>query len=496
MALPAQSNTKVPPRARYWRLRQDAPMPAIRSVHYVAAAIISGLLWLLIGETSGSSFGALLGVVTMGTVILILPLLFAQRQLVPGLIVLAYLAAVQPAIRVYIPTLRYNILEYTLPLSVFFILAQRRKFILTLPTFLYMMYLGLEIIGVINAERLDIVRAVLFSSSTLFLILLVADQIKLNDQQMTHIWQGYLVGVLSILVLVARILFSDAVITWTTASNSQVSAGMGPNQVSFLLSVGVFLALVLGDRATGQGRWVYRLLAGIFAYFMILTFSRGGLYIAMGATLLYYLFFQRPRRSTWPVLMTFAVLLYVALTLAVNTTQGLASERYRQLDSTNRVLLALQGWRIFLDNPIFGVGTANYNVAVASDNYFGSLSGAHNELIRAAAEHGVFGLFFWGLFAISAVVYVLRAHTGRTRALRLALLLVAFVSMFYNGLKLVVQPLLIMMAFSFFPEEDKQQEKEGGRGEQRYPGSARLRLIRQSANLPPTPDNTTPSTRE
>lgn len=488
MALPVHNNGKSLSGVRYWRLRQDAPMPAVRPIHYVAAAISSGLVWLLISETSGSTFGTLLGVVTIGAIIGIMPLLFARRHLVLGLIVLAYLTAVQPAIRVYIPALRYNILEYTLPLSVFFILAQRRKFALTLPTFLYMMYLGLEIIGVINATRLDIVRAVLFSSSTLFLILLVADQIKLNDQQMTHIWQGYLVGVLSIMVLVARILFSDAVIIWTTASNTQVSAGMGPNQVSFLFSVGVFLALVLGDKATGQGRWLYRLLAGVLAYFMILTFSRGGLYIATGAVLLYYLFFQRPRRSTWPVLIAFAILLYVALTLAVDTTQGLVLKRYSQLDTTNRVLLAVQGWQIFLDNPIFGVGTANYNVAVASDSYFGILSGAHNEFIRAAAEHGVFGLLFWGLFAISAVIYVLRAHTGRTRALRLALLFIAFASMFYNGLKLIIQPLLILMAFTFSPEEDKFEEKGLLRDKQRLsqttPQPARLRLIRQPTSSP------------
>ena len=202
-----------------------------------------------------------------------------------------------------------------------------------------------------------------------------------------------------------------------------------------------------------------------------------------------------PRRSTWPVLMAFAILLYAALTLAVDTTQGLVLERYSQLDSTNRVLLAVQGWRIFLDNPIFGVGTANYNVAVASDSYFGTLSGAHNELIRAAAEHGVFGLLFWGLFAISAVVYVLRAHTGRTRALRLALLFIAFASMFYNGLKLIIQPLLVLMAFTFSPEEDKLEEKAFDRNKQKLsytnPRSARLRLIRQSASSsfanPPAP---------
>lgn len=492
MALPMQksSSSRRSRVAGQWRAEQTIEMPSINSKQYAAATLVSGLLWLLIGETSGNSLGTLLGVVTIGIIVVMVPLLFAQRQLVLGMTVLAYLAAVQPAIRAYIPALRYNVLEYTLPISVFFILTQRRKFVLSFPTFFYMMYLGLEIAGVINVERLDIVRAVLFASFTLFLILLVADQIKLSDHHMTHIWRGYLVGVLSVLVLVARILFSDAVITWTTASNVQISAGMGPNQVSFILSVGVFLALVLGDRTIGQGRWVYRLLAGVLAYFMILTFSRGGLYIVTGATLLYYLFFQRPRRSTWPILFIFAFLLYIALTLASDTTQGLALERYRQLDTTNRILLAVQGWQVFLDNPLLGVGTANYHTVISGSDFFGAISGAHNELIRAAAEHGIFGLFFWGLFVISATVLTLRGHAGRTRGLRLALLFIAFASMFYNGLKLVIQPLLILMAFTFLPEENLSEENISSKKLKlddlyKNPHSARLRILRKPT-LPET----------
>jgi O-antigen ligase len=493
MALPVQSNTKRLPGTRHWRFYQDAPMPSLRSGHYIAAALASGFLWLIIGETSGSSLGTVLGVTTMGLIVVSVPLLVARRQLVPGLIVLVYLAAVQPALRTYVPALRYNILEYTLPVSVFFLLIQRRKFILSLPTFLYMMYLGLELIGVIKAERLDIVRAVLFSSFTLFLLLLVADQIKLNAQQLTHIWKGYLVGALSIILLVARILFSDAIITWTTASNAQVSAGMGPNQVSFILSVGVFLALVLGEQTTGQGRWFYRLLAGLLAYFMILTFSRGGLYIVAGAIFCYYLFFQRPRRSTWPILISFILLLYIVLSLASDTTQGLVLERYRQLETTNRLLLVAQGWRIFLDNPLLGVGTANYHLAVSANDLFGSVSGAHNEFIRAAAEHGIFGLTFWGLFAISSIVLVLRKYSGRDRALCLALLFVAFASMFYNGLKLIVQPMLILMAFTFLPEDSDSEGKADTKRGQRFhgvPQAARLRVISQ-----PTPQKFVPNKR-
>lgn len=488
MTLPIQRAKLASGINRSQKYQEYPLLPIFTSGHYAVASVVSILFWLFIGTISNATVTTVLGVVVMGAVVILSPILLAQRQIVAGLTILAYLAAMQPAIRVYIPALRYNILEYAFPLSVFFILAQRRKVVLSVPTFFYLLYLGLELIGVINAERLDIVRAVFFSSFTLWLILLVSDQIELPIEQISHIWRGYLVGSLSILVLLARILFSDAVITWTTESNSQFTAGMGPNQVSFILSVAVFLALVLGDQATGQGRLVYRLLAGLIAYFMVLTFSRGGLYIVTGAILLYYVFFQRLRRDTWTVLFIFGGLLYTVLTVASGTTQGAVLERYSNLDTTNRLLLAQQGWQIFLDNPILGVGTANYHVAVANNNYFGAVSGAHNELVRAAAEHGVFGLVFWSLFALAALVVALKGHSGRFRALRMALLFIAFMSMFYNGLKLIIQPLLIFMALTLIPSDlpvtKKQPDEISPATTSSYPARLQLtRKVRQQISL-------------
>ncbi len=487
MALPVE---KIRSSGRLNRRRWqpvEVLQPSFTSRQYIAAAVASALIWFLVGSLPNGSVSLLIGVLFIGGAVMLSPLLLAQRQIVAGLTVLAYLAAVQPAIRTYIPALRYNILEYTIPLSVFFILTQRRKFVLSVPTFFYLLYLGMEVVGVINSQHLDIVRSVFFASFTLFLILLVADQLELPIEQMTHIWQGYLVGALSILVLLARILLSGAVITWTTESNTQFTAGMGPNQVSFILSVAVFFALVLGDQATGRGRWIYRLLAGLLAYFMVLTFSRGGLYIVTGAILLYYLFFQRPQRSTWPVLFVFGGLIYAVLTIASDTTQGAILERYSNLDTTNRIVLAQQGWQLFLDNPILGVGTANYQAAVATGDYFGAFSGAHNELTRAAAEHGVFGLVFWCLFAFASLVITLRGQSGRFRALRLALLFIAFISMFYNGLKLVIQPLLILMAFTLISQSTTPEEavakKSGSLSSRTLPRLSRLQATRKAAFL-------------
>jgi hypothetical protein len=62
----------------------------------------------------------------------------------------------------------------------------------------------------------------------------------------------------------------------------------------------------------------------------------------------------------------------------------------------------------------------------------------------------------WIAFIVSAFLGVLRTgetHRGR-RGLRLVILIFATTSMFYNGLKLTVQPMMILLALSAFTVVD------------------------------------------
>ena len=104
---------------------------------------------------------------------------------------------------------------------------------------------------------------------------------------------------------------------------------------------------------------------------------------------------------------------------------------------------------MFQNNFVWGIGTGNYQNAV--QEYLGISSGAHNELIRAAAEHGVLGIFAWCLFMVSSLFLVLSSSRGKVRALRMAFVMIFFLYLAVNGLKLILQPLLLLISLSYSP---------------------------------------------
>src|SRR5207249_3056197 len=152
---------------------------------------------------------------------------------------------------------------------------------------------------------------------------------------------------------------------------------------------------------------------------------------------------QRPSLKTAVAVILVTGIAMLAFEVALNKTGEVVTARFNKLDTTNRTSLLKHGWRIFLDNPVVGVGTGNFYTVIKEEGYMKVASGSHNELTRAASEHGVLGLLAWTLFAGASLRQAAKGYRGTARALRVTLLLFAFVSMGYNALKLLVQPLLL-----------------------------------------------------
>ena len=109
----------------------------------------------------------------------------------------------------------------------------------------------------------------------------------------------------------------DAV-SFSDASNFQTSAGYGPNQVSSVLGLGallaVLLAILLEERT--RGRIMFGVLALVLGAQCALTFSRGGLYGAVGALVLAAPFLLKGARSR-VTLFVMASLLVIAVEAVV-----------------------------------------------------------------------------------------------------------------------------------------------------------------------------------
>jgi O-antigen ligase len=177
---------------------------------------------------------------------------------------------------------------------------------------------------------------------------------------------------------------------------------------------------------------------------MILSFSRGGVYFLGVIMMLYFLFNGRKAKSLLMLLMLIPVALFIYF-YVTETTHGLIEQRYSQQGSSGRDLLIEAGWQLFSRSPVTGVGTGNFNSEIyQSKLYFGE-SGAHNEFIRVAAEHGTLGILtYWGFFIFLFFEIWTRGKIQR----EYGIYFLAFFCMIivHNALKISLQPLLLLLA--------------------------------------------------
>ena len=191
-----------------------------------------------------------------------------------------------------------------------------------------------------------------------------------------------------------------------TQSNFETSGGFGPNQVSTILGLGIFIFFV--QLMLNSSKGILQIINGglvlFFAYRGLITFSRGGIYtgVAMILLLLAILYFQA-NFQTKPKIAGIIVLSFLA-TLAVWSyssikTNGLLDKRYANQDAagrekksqlSGREILIESELKMFYENPILGVGVGKNKELRKSQT--GIDLATHNEITRMLAEHGTLGI--------------------------------------------------------------------------------------------------------
>ncbi|MRX67883.1 O-Antigen ligase [Flavobacterium resistens] len=204
----------------------------------------------------------------------------------------------------------------------------------------------------------------------------------------------------------------------STGSNFETSGGFGPNQVSTILGLGVFIffrQLVLSSKSIKEIILNGCLLAFI-GYRGVVTFSRGGIItgVVMIACLLFFLY--QFSNAKGKIKFGFVLILTALMGIGVWTyssiqTGGLIEKRYANKDALGRekksVLSGREGImdseiKLFLDNPIMGVG-AGMGKEFRKES--GSVIASHNEITRMLAEHGMFGIFALLILFITPIVH-------------------------------------------------------------------------------------------
>jgi O-antigen ligase len=209
-----------------------------------------------------------------------------------------------------------------------------------------------------------------------------------------------------LVALVAPALGMTAIASYTTLTAEAIYFGrnslfitagnIGPDQVSFILGLGILAAFLFVMVEHGQRFLKLFMLACALWMFAqaLLTFSRGGIWAALGALVVAVFFLIRNRRQVFPIILFLSVIIaifYFFLLPRLNDyTGGAMVSRFESLNLTRRDVIARLDLKIFSENPIFGVGVGQS--MILRDMLTGSWDAPHIEYTRLLAEHGLLGL--------------------------------------------------------------------------------------------------------
>ena len=207
-----------------------------------------------------------------------------------------------------------------------------------------------------------------------------------------------------------------------TQSNFETSGGFGPNQVSTILGLGMFVffaQLILFSKS--KKMWFLNgALVLLISYRAIVTFSRGGVItgVAMIIGLIFLLYYYSNMKTKLKLSMVMVITAFMALsvwTYSSLQTSGLINKRYANEDAAGRAKKDKLGGReaimnaefnLFLNNPVTGVG-AGLGKQHRKDMGEVEDAASHNEITRMLAEHGMFGLLgILILFLTPLIMYI------------------------------------------------------------------------------------------
>ncbi len=217
-----------------------------------------------------------------------------------------------------------------------------------------------------------------------------------------------------------NVLFLGESIYFGASSNVLASGGFGPNQVSNTLSLGIVLCWLLLVQPRGQRLMPLFTIAAMVALAipMLLTFSRGGTWVAAGVLAVTMPSALKNNPHRWRILLILIVLGVIFVEgvwpWLNEFTAGALTERITSTSTTNRWELFLSEIQVWLDHPIFGVGPGLAQRYVAE--YYVPLNiQAHVEYSRLLAEHGILGMIALVLLIMGPIGNFLRADHPQTR---------------------------------------------------------------------------------
>ena len=263
--------------------------------------------------------------------------------------------------------------------------------------------------------------------------------LRITPAQMRWVFVCLVAPILSIAVVGSVVLQRYMPDEFQTGSMAVASGGFGPNQVSAILGLGILAAFLY--MVMGTGNPVATVAFAVLSLYLfrqcVITFSRGGLYMAVGGIAAAAFYLAGDKRTRLRLMAGMAlvlpVLFFVVWPQLENLTAGAIGERFRDTESTGRGLLIEADLETWAENPVLGSGPG---MGGKNRLKLFRVATAHTEYSRLVAEHGIFGLAAIALLVFLAVTNVRSAPTRLEKALAASMIVYAFLSMAVDGMRL------------------------------------------------------------
>ncbi len=331
-------------------------------------------------------------------------------------------------------------------------------------------YVSLYLIDVGNNIR----KAIAFNLSgpvTLGIAALFCFNIKLTKNQLEKVINFILFPLISTLVYIITYNPDVSSIATGTASNFAASGGFGPNQVSTVLGLGLFLATVryFYFSKVNWVRFLDLFLILIFGFRAIVTFSRGGVFTAIIMILAFIFIFYKSMSKKNKKAMTISIIIFVLLgvftwTISTIQTNGMIEKRYANQNAvgiekddvtTGRSELFIEEFEEFLKHPFLGVG-----VGRIKDLRFqktGIHAASHNEMSRIIAEHGLLGILAFFILLLTPLLFRIK---DRSNVLFFSFYLFWFLTINHSSMRIAAPAFIYALSLIHIKNETPSLHRE------------------------------------
>ena len=247
--------------------------------------------------------------------------------------------------------------------------------------------------------------------------------------------------------------------------NYAATGGFGPNQISTVLGLGVFLICTrLFTIRNRRINMIDAILLILMGYRAVVTFSRGGVItaiICLASFLIFFYYKQEAKRMEGTNLRIFGMIAIFTVVWIISSleTQGLIGNRYTNRNAagelkeditTGRVELIETELTAFYRNPIIGIGVGKGREY--REEHLGIGINTHNEISRLLSEHGILGIFALAILIFVPWVFWFKF---KNNYYFLAFIAFWFMTINHSAMRIALPALVYGLALLYIVDEKK-----------------------------------------